>query len=138
VWHGALAQTPTVPNGANIGVSQVDGSFSLPLDPGMFDLSVQSVDGSSFAWWVWPQALVGAPSSTGDVLAVSPRLPFPVPMEGTLSDGKQPLANALVHAYAKVPGGAAVTKVGDTRTDSSGHYLLLLPPGFSFPPGVGP
>lgn len=123
VWRGALAQTPIVPGAANVAVSPVDGSFTISLDPGIFDLTVEPADGSNFASWVWPQAQIGSSP-------LAPRLPFPVPIEGNLDDGTNPLPNALVRAYAKVPGGAAVTKVGDTRTDSNGHYVLLLPPDF--------
>lgn len=129
VWRSALAQTPIVPGGATVGVSSADGSFALSLDPGTFDLSVEPADGSNFAAWVWPHAQIAAPSS-GGVMAIAPRLPYPIRVEGNLDDGTSPLSNALLRAYAKVPGGTAVTKVGDTRTDSAGHYILLLPPGF--------
>jgi hypothetical protein len=130
VWRGALAQTPIVPAGANVAVSQLDGSFVLSVDPGMFDLSVSPSDSSNFASWVWPHAQVAAPSSNSDTLVVTPRLSFPVAVEGNLDDGSQPLPNAVIRAYAKVAGGSGVTKVGDTRTDAAGHYVLLLPPSF--------
>ncbi|HEY3593125.1 MAG TPA: hypothetical protein VGL13_04605, partial [Polyangiaceae bacterium] len=108
----------------------VDASFALPLDTGTFDIVVQPPDGANFAWWVWPQAQISVPSSGSDTLPIAPTLPFPVAVEGNLDDGTAPLPNAIVHAYAKVAGGSTVSKVGDARTDASGHYVLLLPPSF--------
>jgi hypothetical protein len=45
--------------------------------------------------------------------------------------GPRALRGAAVRAYAKVPMGTGVAKVGDTRTDDTGHYLLRLPPNFA-------
>ena len=68
------------------------------------------------------------------------RLPLPVPIEGTITiparDNQKDrvvLRSASVRAYAKVPSGTGVTKVGETRTDGAGHYRLGLPASFATP-----
>jgi hypothetical protein len=131
VLRGALAQTPILPDTASASVSPVDASFSLLLDPGVFDLSVRPSDGSNFAWWVSPGVQITAPSAGESLQLPPPHLPYPVALQGklqgVLDNGKAPLPNAVVRAYAKVAGGTGVAKVGDTRTDSAGHYLLALP-----------
>ncbi len=136
--RGALAQTPVLPQNASV---QVDdrGRFSLPLDPGDFDLSLRAPESSNFAWWVWPSAHVTPVDPAGQTIPIPvARLPFPVPLEGTMTvpDPKgapTPLRGAAVRAYAKNPGGTGVTKVGDARTDDMGRYHLWLPPSFGGP-----
>jgi hypothetical protein len=127
VLKGALAQTPILPDAASATVSSVDGSFSLLLDPGTFDLSARPSDDSKFAWWVSPRVEIVASPSAGPPM-LTPHLPFPVALQGVLEDSnQQPLGNAVVRAYAKTARGTGVVKVGDARTDATGHYLLSLP-----------
>ena len=132
--RSALARVPVLPQDASVGVRS-DGHFSLPLDPGDFDLSLQAPESSNFAWWVWPAAHVAAPQLDSAIPRQIARLPFPVPLEGVITvpdaTGPRPLRGAAVRAYAKVPMGTGVAKVGDTRTDDTGHYLLHLPPNFA-------
>jgi hypothetical protein len=132
--RGALARVPVLPQNASVGVTS-DGHFSLPLDPGDFDLSLQAPESSNFAWWVWPAAHVAAPQLDNAIPKQVARLPFPVPLEGVITvpdaTGPRPLRGAAVRAYAKAPMGTWVAKVGDTRTDDTGHYLLRLPPNFA-------
>jgi hypothetical protein len=135
---GVLAQVPTLPQNASISVGS-DGAFSLPLDPGDFDISVRTPDSSNFAWWVWPGAHIALPDATDSTTHIEPRIPFPVPLEGIINvpdaaGARTPLRGAAVRAYAKVPlPGTGVTKVGDTRTDDMGRYRLRLPPSFGGP-----
>jgi hypothetical protein len=135
VLKGALAQTPVLPQSASTFITDAKGDFTLPLDPGDFDLSLRPPDASNFAWWVRPSSHVAPPDATGQVISIAPRLPFPVPLEGIISvpdanGGRTPLRNAAVRAYARVPTGTGVARVGDARTDDFGRYRLRLPPGF--------
>jgi hypothetical protein len=138
VLRSALAQTPALPPSASVPiVDDKTGAFSLPVDPGDFDLSLRPSDTSNFAWWVSPAQQI---DSTRASTSLMTRLMLPVPIEGTitvhdLSDPNDPnkrtiLSNATVSAYAKVPSGTGVTKVGETRTDDQGHYRLGLPARF--------
>jgi hypothetical protein len=135
VLRGALAQTPVLPQSASTMIIDAAGAFTLPLDPGDFDMSLRPPESSNFAWWVRPSTHVAPPDTAGQAMSIFPRLPFPVPLEGviTVADAmgvRAPLRNAAVRAYAKVPMGSAVTKVGDARTDDTGRYRLRLPPSF--------
>ncbi len=143
---GVLAQVPVLPQNASITVGH-DGTFSLPLDPGDFDISVRTPESSNFSWWVWPTAHIALPDASSTTTHLEPHLPFPVPLEGQIKvrdmlgtalckDGVSTctlLRGAAVRAYAKGPTGAGVTKVGDTRTDDSGNFRLRLPPNFGGP-----
>jgi hypothetical protein len=143
---GVLARGPILPQNASVLVGNA-GQIGLPLDPGNFDLSIRTPESSNFAWWVWPAAHVTLPAGGDDTLPLAPRIPFPVPLEGTITvpeimapsppnqctdEMGTPVAlrGAAVRAYAKVPTGTGVTQVGDTRTDDMGHYRLRLPPSF--------
>ena len=133
--RGVLAQTPVLPQNASVHVDD-QGRFSLPLDPGDFDLSLRAPESSTFAWWVWPDAHVAPPDPGGHTIPIRvARLPFPVPLEGIMTVPDEmgvttPLRGAAVRAYAKNPSGTGVTKVGDARTDDMGSYHLRLPPSF--------
>ena len=135
VLKGALAQTPVLPQSASTFITDASGAFTLPLDPGDFDLSLRPPESSNFAWWVRPSTHVAPPDASGQAISIAPRLPFPVPLEGIISvpdamGVRTPLRNAAVRAYARVPMGTGVTKVGDARTDDMGRYRLRLPPSF--------
>jgi hypothetical protein len=135
VLRSALAQTPALPASASVPiVDDKSGAFMLPVDPGDFDLSLRPSDTSNFAWWVSPAQKIDAARASSALMA---RLLLPVPIEGTITvpslddpTKRAPLGNASVRAYAKVPSGTGVTKVGETRTDDKGHYRLGLPASF--------
>jgi hypothetical protein len=137
--NGALGKVPVLPQNAGVSLS-TDGRFRLPLDPGAFDLTISAPHTSNFAWWVKPGALVTLPDATSDTTPIdNPDLSFPVPFEGTLTapdatgqlSTVAPLRSAAVRAYAKVPTGSGVTKVGEARTDDAGRFRLRLPPNFA-------
>ena len=137
VLRVALAQSPVLPQGASVTVGD-RAAFSVPLDPGIFDLWLRPQAGSNFAWWVAPAVTIPLPTN-GEPLTISPRLPLPVAIEGMVipalagpeqGSTRVGLANASVQAYARAPTGSAVTKVAETRTDATGHYRLSLPATF--------
>ena len=112
--RGALAQVPVFPQNARVGVRS-DGHFSLPLDPGDLDVSLQTPESSSFAWWVWPAAHVAAPqlgSAIPSRVAGSPSR-FPWGDHSARRDGPACLRGAAVRAYAKVPMGTGSREVGE-------------------------
>jgi hypothetical protein len=137
VLRSALAQTPALPASASVPIADdKKGAFSLSVDPGDFDLSLRPADTSNFAWWVAAAKHIDTTTATAPLAA---RLPLPVLVDGTITIetttatamSKVPLGNATVHAFAKAPNGAGVTKVGETRTDDAGHYILGLPASFA-------
>jgi len=112
----------------SVPVNDTDGSFALSLDPGDFDLLLRPAQASNFAWWVWPAARIGTIDFVDQKTTISPRLAYPVPLEGLISvtrnGASEPLRNATVRAYANTPIGAGVAQVGEARTDDNGRYSL--------------
>jgi hypothetical protein len=138
VLDGVLSPGAT-PAPASIAVDDTTGHFRLVLDPGFYDFALKPAASSNFAWWIHPNVhvLTEPPSQAGPF---EPQLPYPVPLGGTITVAmqdrtSQPLRNATVKAYARVPldGGGGVIQVATARTDDMGRYYLALPPGFSLP-----
>lgn len=111
------------------------GSFVLPVDPGLVDLSVRLPEGSNFPW------LVRGRVQTSDPDLGELRVTFPIPISGTLQDpsGKK-VQRALLRLYAPLdssePTGFARTRelgadgvlvVAEGRTDDDGKFTLMLP-----------
>jgi hypothetical protein len=123
--RSALAKGPTLPASQNAQVAD-DGTFSLAVDPGKFDATVQPPDGSNLAFWIYP----ALPISTSPV-TLSPVLGPPVAFEGQVLDAKgEPAGRLLITAYAKAPSAAVVTKVAFGRTDDAGNFKLRIPAAF--------
>jgi hypothetical protein len=131
VLRGALAQTPLLPPNASSSLT-ADGTFGLWLDPGTFDMSLRSPASSNYAWWVSVTRPIAQSPAEEPIVLENVRLAIPVPLEGQMSEPSGlPLRNAVVRAYAQVPGGTSVAQVGETRTDEMGHYRLGLPIDFA-------
>lgn len=121
-------RTFTVPTG-------VAGDFSVDVDPGVYDVSVQPAAGSNLPWLVTTRQTVTAP---GFVLA-DQIIPAPVRWTYTVyqpNSSHQVIANALVTAYA-VPtsaadagapgtGTGAAVPVAQGTTDLTGTVHLLF------------
>jgi hypothetical protein len=125
VLHAILAQDPPSTRAGNV-VADGNGSFQIDLDPGAYNVSARPPEGSGFPWSIHPNVSVGAGSDPLNV-----QVPYAIPVDGIVTDaGGQAVRNAILRAYAPLPDGSGTIQVGETRTDETGHYLLLLPPGF--------
>lgn len=109
------------------------GRFSMQVDPGVFDVSVQPPESSGFAWFVRPALGI---SGDQDLGRVSMPLPAAISGQATLAT-TAPLADASIRAYVYLdkqkqytrdPKKAdSVVEVASTRADHQGHYRLLIP-----------
>lgn len=113
-------------------VTATDGSFSVPVDPGVYDVSVQPAAGSNLPWVVTRRQTVLAPSfALADQVVPAPIVrPYSIyaPQPEVI-----PVVNAVVTAYvlpvSAVDGGApglAAVPVAQAITDQSGTVNLLL------------
>jgi hypothetical protein len=111
------------------------GAFSLPLDPGKYDITVRPADGTRLPWVIAREKTVVAapppltpPPLTLDTVEVPP----PIPVIYTLHDANEfPVVGALVHAYKLPPldpkqQGFAALEIGRAVTDASGHFEMFL------------
>jgi hypothetical protein len=128
-----VVSPPITPAKASVPVRDDNGQFELYLDPGEYDMTLKPAAQSNFAWWILPKRNV-LPEPPVPARTLSPQLLYPVPLEGTITVGSQPLRNATVQAYARAPSPLQnVVKVGIARTDDTGHYYLALPPTWGDP-----
>jgi hypothetical protein len=130
----ALGLTPPKPLSAD-GVVKADGTFEVDVHPGTLDVSIRPDQSTMFAWFVRPNVAVQSDSGIHALGAVS--LPLPVVYDGEVRVADTvPLPNALIQAYVFLDaqgysssreGAVAVVQVAETRADSNGRFLLLLP-----------
>jgi len=114
------------------------GHFSLPMDPGIFDISLQAPESWGFAWFIKPGVKVQADAGR-DLGHVAPPLPALLWGNAVVEDAGtlKPLASALVRAYAYLDEDRAYTRdpktaaflveVAEARADANGTFRLLIP-----------
>ena len=136
VLQQALTGSPFVPR-SSVGAVNSNGDFALKTDPGFFDISVRTDEGTGFAWLVMPNVEFAA-SSFGVGLGRI-RMPLPVPYRGTVTAGGvggPTVPNALIRAYlylkaneytALASEADSVVQVAETRADKNGDFELLIP-----------
>jgi hypothetical protein len=121
--------TLCLPRGAQT-MTGPDGTFSLALDPGSYELRIRPQDGTRFPWFVLQSLLVGPTPVTLATMTV----PAPVYAGLTLLDAYgNPIVDAVVRAYllpAQGPGGTSPTavEIGEAITDATGQYEMYLAP----------
>jgi hypothetical protein len=128
-----LGDDPFVPR-ASSAVAGLGGRFEVLADPGSFNVSVRPPEGSGFAWMVSPNVLVGPKGEDlGSLL-----LPLPLAYRGRVTaPGAGVVGGALIRAYIYMdaenlyttdPGQVAtVLQIGETRSNGTGAFELLLP-----------
>ncbi len=116
--------------------TELDGSFALALDAGpifdagttydTYDITVRPAESSRLPWVVSPSRSV--PTGDTDFVLTDPiEIPAPINKGLTLVDPQEnPIARALVRAYAVPAGGTAFVEIGRALTDATGHYELFL------------
>jgi hypothetical protein len=139
---GAGDQPLTRYNRSRQVVTMADGTFSIPVDLGSYDLQVKGPANSGFSWQVQHDVDVGSRQPFRTTVDMS----SPVMLTGRLgfaNDGDKPqpaLAGAEVLAFAVIrdktitpsTGEFAETSVravaiGKTMADGDGAFMLLLP-----------
>lgn len=123
-----------LPRQATGGVNQA-GKLSMAVDVGTLDFAVQIASETGFPWYVRPrlgvQDAAAAPlQDLGDI-----KVPYPAVVVGSVRSLSGSSSLALVRAW--VPAGeptgsdamsAPLVQIGSTIADSSGNFVLPLPP----------
>jgi hypothetical protein len=121
-----------------------NGNFSAQIDPGLYDITVQPVEGSRFPWIV-DTTLTFPPPNNAKPLNLS--VPAPALLSLTILDSPPtPVQQALVRAYAFVPCTPAVAtgmttepcndvavQIGEAVTDANGSFEMYLAPATESP-----
>ncbi len=110
------------------GVTLLDGSFDLSVDPGEVDIAVQMPAESGYAWSVLPSFKVDAAKLKPQLDVGEVQLRFPAIVQGYVRDEGAGLAYAQVRAWKRVESGALV-QIGSAISDAEGGYVLPLPSG---------
>ena len=110
------------------GVTLLDGSFDLSVDPGEVDIAVQMPAESGYAWSVLPSFKVDAAELKPQLDVGEVQLRFPAIVQGYVRDEGAGLAYAQVRAWKRVESGALV-QIGSAISDAEGGYVLPLPSG---------
>jgi hypothetical protein len=113
-------------------VTDVNGAFSMSVDPGIYDVVVRPLDGTGFPWMTAASQSVGA----GTALSLTPFVvPAPIFIDMTLEDQGRPLVGAIVRTFTAAPGplpdsGAPPPQVelGSWLTDANGHFSMFVAP----------
>jgi hypothetical protein len=138
-----LDSVPFAPRAASGSVCSANGEFSFSADAGIYDMSIRPPEGTGWPWLVLPTTEVPGPA-LGALIQ-----PLPVHYRGSVRVGpeQEPVPRALVRAFVFIDAegnvsasplhAAWVLAVGETRTDESGRFNLLLPSGLSAPPRAG-
>jgi hypothetical protein len=116
------------------------GAFAIPVDPGVFDLSLRPEDSSGYPWLVRARVTIqpSTEPTVADLGALS--LSNPVLLQGQVrSSGGGALPGAVVRAWLPVPAdpsGSAgarptVIQIARAMSDGSGGYQLYLPASIS-------
>jgi len=118
------------------------GRFTLNVDPGRFDVTIQTAEELGFGWFVRPGVSLGTKNEDLGRL----QSPTPSILSGSIfvrPDTTHPLASANVRAYAYLDKdlrytrdpklAESVIQVAETRADVNGSYRLLLPSTIAAP-----
>jgi hypothetical protein len=109
------------------------GNFSFLVDPGTVDFSVRPPSTSRFSWLVQPQIAID-PDTGHDFKTIA--MPAPAIVVGNVSTADGVVPSAVVRAYvvdksktmSNPNATPSVVQIGETVTDSAGHFELPLPP----------
>ncbi len=119
--------------------TDANGFYSLPVDPGIYDVFAEAPASSGFAWGVTTSREVLAPTNavdggaSGGVSAnMSVDIQVPAPVDATMRlyvpNSSSVVAGALVRAYVAGGPNLSQIQIGEGMTDSNGILKLLLPP----------
>ncbi len=115
---------PPIPVRQVLSTTDGSGSFSLQVDQGVANVTVQPDPATSFPWFVQTGVSLDMETVTLDVTS-------PAILVGTITDPDgNPVADAEVDAWYAVRdpslAGTAV-QIATTSTDANGNYTLILP-----------
>jgi hypothetical protein len=136
----ATALPPVMPAQRSVTTTtDANGFYSLPIDPGIYDVFAKAPASSGFAWGVTTSREVLAPTNAVDGGAsssgsanMSVDIQVPAPVDATMvlyvPNSSSVVAGALVRAYVAGGPNSSQIQIGEGMTDSGGILKLLLPP----------
>jgi hypothetical protein len=105
-------------------VTDDQGEYVLPLDPGTYILRVKPAGGTLLPW-VSQKISVGTTAQTLPIV-----VPAPVVVNAALIDGyMNPVPQAVVRVFTKPSMGNAPQELGQAITNNAGNFALYLAPG---------
>lgn len=112
------------------------GDFTLAVDPGTVDLSVQPPATSLFPWLIVPRLLVDTAANKPILDVDTLALQAPVIVQGTVIANGSVVPFAVVRVHLPLPSsgtnmGSPVIQIGEATTDENGRFTLPLPPSIS-------
>jgi hypothetical protein len=133
-FESALESLVILPR-QSAGSTDDSGLFAVPVDPGLYDVTLQPPAASGFPWLVLPSNVVvpaaQQPASTLEGVVV----PFPAVFVGTASAQGIPAEGATVRAYLPLAGSETkdtapvrVVQIGEAIVGAGGRFVLLVPP----------
>ena len=141
-FEDAFGEGPFTPR-AGTGIVDDAGKFAVPVDPGLFDVSVQAPESLGFAWQVYP----GVRVAEHDQELGRVTLPRPSLLSGrasvSLAGSQAALGSAAIRAYAyldknfvytrDVKQAERVVQVAETRANADGSFRLFVPSSITAP-----
>jgi hypothetical protein len=131
---------PVLPRSSSDSVPS-NGSFSVSVDPGLYDFFIQPEARSRYPWFVLPHLLVPGGGRSSMHCKVS--LPYVYRGHVVVGDTSNVVPGALIRAYAYVTEqgeytpdiamSAAVVQVAEARADETGAFELLIPASLDKP-----
>jgi hypothetical protein len=117
-------------------LTDANGFYSMPVDPGIYDVFAQVPASSGFAWGVTtshevlaPTAVLdGGPTATSGSVDIQVPAPVDVTMSLYVPNSSGVVSGALVRAYVAAGPNSTQIQIGQGMTDSNGVLKLLLPP----------
>jgi hypothetical protein len=115
-------------------ITAADGTFTLLVDPGNYDVSVRPAEGTALPWFVsasrdfeGAQASDAGTSSSNETSLEVFNVPAPISTGLVLKDPQSyPIVRAVVRAYALPAKGTAYVEIGRALTDDSGYFDMYL------------
>jgi hypothetical protein len=134
--EAVLNTSDVLPAGAT-GVTSASGAFSVDLDPGVFDMTLQPAEGSGYPWLARPRITVQPNDDPGKLAFGALALSNPVVLRGRVTapgpNGATPVAGAFLRAWLPPPSPEdrgdrpTVIQIGEAISDANGNYTLLVP-----------
>lgn len=117
-------------------ITDANGFYSMPVDPGIYDVFAEVPASSGFAWGVTTSHAVFAPTTIldggGSVVPDAVDIKVPAPVDATMTiyvpSSSEVVPGALVRAYVTAGPNSTQIQIGQGMTDSNGVLKLLLPP----------
>jgi hypothetical protein len=113
------------------------GTFTMALDPGLYDVIVEPAGGTGLPWVTLSGQQVTAGQATTLQQGKPVLVPAPQVFDLVLHDaGDNAIVHAVVRAYATAAGStnptagapAPVIEIGSWLTDTTGHFTMLVAP----------